>query len=47
MDNEHHDNRYEDGEPLFPLVAAFAYREWFDTPQPAREEPTCSPSHNA
>lgn len=32
-DDEHHDERYEDGEPYLPLVAANAYREWFDTPR--------------
>lgn len=27
--DEHYDNRYEDGEPLFQLVAAIAYADWF------------------
>jgi hypothetical protein len=31
MDDEHHDNRYEDGEPVSPRVAALAYPEWRDT----------------
>ncbi len=33
--NDRHDNRYEDGGPLFEMVAAIAYREWFNTPRPA------------
>lgn len=28
-DDEHHDERYEDGGELFPLVAAIAYADWF------------------
>ncbi len=31
--DDRHDNRYEDG-GLFEMVAAIAYREWFDKPRP-------------
>lgn len=41
MTDDHHDQRYEDGEPYLPLVAVNAYREWFDTlpPDSEREPP--------
>lgn len=38
MDNEHHDNTYEDGGGVVSCLAHIAYADWQWTTVPAREE---------